>query len=105
MRVEIREIPPYRIAYMRHFGPYGARGAIAALWTDLWRWIRSRDLIQPGMLTVGIGHDAPGIVAEQKLRYDAGVIVGEISNRIVPSTSRICRAANMPSPCSRDRQR
>jgi AraC family transcriptional regulator len=29
------------------------------------------------MLTVGIGHDAPGIVAPQKLRYDAGVIVGD----------------------------
>jgi AraC family transcriptional regulator len=77
MRVEIREIPPYRIAYMRHFGPYGAKGAITALWTHLWRWIRSRDLVQPGMLTVGIGHDAPGIVAQEKLRYDAGLIVGD----------------------------
>lgn len=77
MRVEIREIPPYRIAYMRHFGPYGTKGAIAALWARLWRWIRSRDLVRPGMLTVGIGHDAPGIVAQQKLRYDAGVIVGD----------------------------
>jgi AraC family transcriptional regulator len=77
MRVEIREIPPYRIAYMRHFGPYGTKGAITALWTHLWRWIRSRDLLQPGMLTVGIGHDAPGIVAPEKLRYDAGVVVGD----------------------------
>ena len=77
MRVEIREIPPYRIAYMRHFGPYGTKGAITALWTHLWRWMCSRDLVRPGMLTVGIGHDAPGIVAQQKLRYDAGLIVGD----------------------------
>jgi AraC family transcriptional regulator len=76
MRVEIREIPPYRIAYLRHFGPYGTKGAITALWTQLWLWIRSRDLAQPGMLTVGIGHDAPGIVAQDRLRYDAGLIVG-----------------------------
>jgi AraC family transcriptional regulator len=77
MRVEIREIPPYRIAYMRHIGPYGTKGAITALWTRLWRWIRHRDLVQPGLLTVGIGHDAPGIVAQEKLRYDAGLIVGK----------------------------
>jgi AraC family transcriptional regulator len=77
MRVELREIPPYRIAYMRHIGPYGTSGAISALWASLGRWIRSRDLQRPGLLTVGIGHDAPGIVAPDKLRYDAGVIVGE----------------------------
>ena len=76
MRVEIRDIPPYRIAYMRHVGPYGTRGAISALWASLWRWIRSRDLRLAGLLTVGIGHDAPGIVAPDKLRYNAGVIVG-----------------------------
>jgi AraC family transcriptional regulator len=76
MRVEIREIPPYRIAYMRHIGPYGTSGAISALWARLRRWIWSRDLQHVGLLTVGIGHDAPGIVAPEKLRYDAGVIVG-----------------------------
>jgi AraC family transcriptional regulator len=75
MRIEIREIPPYRIAYMRHFGPYGTSGEISALWTSLWRWIRGRDLLRPGMLTVGIGHDAPGIASREKLRYDAGLIV------------------------------
>jgi AraC family transcriptional regulator len=77
MRIEIKEIPPYRIAYRRHFGPYGTKGAITALWTDLWRWIRRRDLARPGMLTVGIGHDAPGIAAAEKLRYDAGIVVGD----------------------------
>lgn len=75
MRVEIREIPSYRMAYMRHVGPYGTSGAISALWASLSRWIRSRDLQLGGLLTVGIGHDAPGIVAPEKLRYDAGVIV------------------------------
>jgi len=29
MRVEVREIPPYRIAYMRHVGPYGISGYIS----------------------------------------------------------------------------
>lgn len=77
MRVEVREIPPYRIAYMRHIGPYGTSGGISALWSGLMRWIGSRDLRHPEMLTVGIGHDAPSIVAPDRLRYDAGLVVGD----------------------------
>jgi AraC family transcriptional regulator len=77
MPVEVREIPPYRIAYMRHIGPYGISGDISELWASLMRWIRVRDLQHAGMLTVGIGHDAPSIVAPEKLRYDAGLIVGD----------------------------
>ena len=75
MQVEIRDIPPYRIAYMRHVGPYGTSGAISALWASLTRWIRSHDLQLAGLLMVGIGHDAPSIVAPEKLRYDAGVVI------------------------------
>jgi len=75
MRVEVREIPPYRFAYMRHIGPYGTAGNISTLWASLGRWIRRRELERPGMLTVGIGHDAPSIVAQKNLRYDAGLVV------------------------------
>jgi AraC family transcriptional regulator len=77
MRVEIREIPSWRVAYVRHVGPYGEGGNIATLWTGFERWIRARDLRRPGTLTIGIGHDAPTIVAPEKLRYDACVVVGE----------------------------
>lgn len=77
MRMQVREIPPYRIAYMRHVGPYGVSGEISTLWTSLGQWIRRRDLERPGMLTIGIGHDAPSIVAPEKLRYDAGLVVAD----------------------------
>jgi AraC family transcriptional regulator len=77
MSIETREIPPYRVAYMRHVGPYNETGGITALWTDFERWIRARDLRQPDTLTIGIGHDAPRIVAPDKLRYDACIVVGE----------------------------
>lgn len=76
MRVAVKEIPPYRIAYMRHVGPYGTSGGISALWARLKRWTAMRDLRHPAMLTVGIGHDAPSIVAPDRLRYDAGLVVG-----------------------------
>jgi AraC family transcriptional regulator len=77
MQVEIREVPPYRVAYVRHVGPYGEGGDITMLWTRFERWIRVRNLRQPGTLTIGIGHDAPRIAAPEKLRYDACVVVGE----------------------------
>jgi AraC family transcriptional regulator len=75
MPVEIRDIPPCRVAYMRHVGPYGEGGRISALWASFERWIRTRDLRQPNTLTIGIGHDAPKIAPADKLRYDACLVV------------------------------
>ena len=76
MRVMVKELPPYRIAYIRHVGTYGTSGGISALWTRLMRWTAMRGLRNSSMLTVGIGHDAPRISAAHKLRYDAGLVVG-----------------------------
>ena len=76
MRVEIREMPSYRIAYMRHIRSvrYERRhlrfvGQSEALDT------KPRPAACQAAM-VGIGHDAPSIVASEKLRYDAGVVVG-----------------------------
>jgi AraC family transcriptional regulator len=77
MPIEIRDIPPYRVAYMRHVGPYGEGGRISALWASFERWIRTHDLVRPDMLTIGIGHDAPKIAPADKLRYDACVVVDD----------------------------
>ncbi|MFZ5783543.1 MAG: AraC family transcriptional regulator [Pseudomonadota bacterium] len=74
MTVRIEDLPPYRVAYVRHVGPYGD-GGISALWVDFERWIRAQGLRQPGTLTIGIGHDAPTIAAADRLRYDACLVV------------------------------
>jgi AraC family transcriptional regulator len=74
MTVRIEDLPPYRVAYVRHVGPYGD-GGISALWVDFERWIRAHGLRQPGTLTIGIGHDAPTIAAAETLRYDACLVV------------------------------
>lgn len=75
MQVEVRQIPPYRVAYMRHVGPYGKD--IGAFWTAFERWMIARDLRQRGTITIGIGHDAPLIAEADKLRYDACVVVDD----------------------------
>lgn len=75
MPVRIETLPPYRVAYVRHVGPYGEGGRIGALWTGFERWIKAHGLRRPGSLTIGIGHDAPTISSPDKLRYDACVVV------------------------------
>ena len=77
MQIETRDLPPCRVAYMRHVGPYNETGGIAALWDGFERWLRTRDLRQPDTMTIGIGHDAPRISPADKLRYDACVVVGD----------------------------
>lgn len=75
MAVSIEDLPPYRVAYRRHVGPYGEVGRIRAMWVDFERWIRAHGLRRPGTLTIGIGHDAPSIADADKLRYDACLVV------------------------------
>lgn len=75
MPIEIRELPPYRVAYMRAVGPYGEEGQIGPLWRSFERWMRAHGLRKPDTLTIGIGLDAPAIAAADKLRYDACVVV------------------------------
>ena len=75
MQVEVKHIPPYRVAYMRHVGPYGKD--IGAFWTAFEHWMVARDLRQLGTITIGIGHDAPLIADADKLRYDACVVVDD----------------------------
>jgi AraC family transcriptional regulator len=77
MPIEIRELPPYRVAYVRHVGPYGEGGRIGALWMNFERWIRAHGLRRDGTLTIGIGHDAPTIAAPETLRYDACLVVDD----------------------------
>lgn len=75
MTVRVETLPPYRVAYVRHVGPYGEIGQIRALWLEFERWIRAHGLRGPDTLTIGIGHDAPGIAPADKLRYDACLVV------------------------------
>jgi AraC family transcriptional regulator len=74
MAVQVKDLPPYRVAYMRCAGPYGAHG-IPALWTRFNRWMETRGLLAPTRLTLGVAHDDPGITAAERCRYDACVVV------------------------------
>jgi len=74
LTVQVRELPRYRVAYMRYAGPYGAHG-IPALWARFRRWMETRDLPGATTLTLGVAYDDPGITAAERCRYDACAVV------------------------------
>jgi len=69
---EIRELPPMRLVFLRHVGPYGEVGAT---WGKLMMWAGMRGLLGPGMKMIGIVHDDPDVTPGDKVRYDAAVVV------------------------------
>ncbi|HMD97418.1 MAG TPA: AraC family transcriptional regulator [Terriglobia bacterium] len=70
--VQVRELPPRRIVFLRHVGPYEQVGAT---WSRLMGWAGARGLLGPSMKTIGIVHDDPDVTPTDKIRYDAGVVV------------------------------
>ncbi len=74
MQVKIVTLPPARVAYMRHIGPYGA--GVSRFWRDTffpWRTAHGLDRAA----CYGIGHDDPGVTKAAQCRYDACVEVPE----------------------------
>jgi len=72
--ITVQDLPAYRIAYMRHLGPYDD-GPISVLWEEFSRWAGPRGLFGPGKLSFGVSHDNPEITPPARCRYDAGVEV------------------------------
>lgn len=68
----IRTLNAQAIAFIRHVGPYEA--VDPGLWDELGRWADAAGLPAERPL-LGIGHDAPGITAPDKLRFDAAIAV------------------------------
>lgn len=70
--VEVREIAPLKIAYLRHVGPYSQVGAA---WGRLMSWAGARGLLGGSMRLIGIVHDDPEVTPVDKIRYDAALVV------------------------------
>lgn len=72
MEIEIVNLPPTRVAYMRHIGPYGP--GIGLLWQQKflpWRAAQGLD----NAACYGVGHDDPDVTPAERCRYDACVAV------------------------------
>jgi AraC family transcriptional regulator len=87
MEVRIEDVPPRRVAFMRHVGPYEEVGKT---WAKLSAWAASRGLVGPDTLLVGVPYDDPDVTPPDKLRYDACLTVagpfepeGEVGEQVV----------------------
>ena len=70
MKVEVVGLPPQRIAFVRHVGPYDEVGSA---FDKLMMWAGPRGLFVPGAMVLGISYDDPSITSAGKLRYDAAI--------------------------------
>ena len=75
MNVSVKTLPPCRLAYMRHVGPYGAGSSVPQLWQRMQRWAAARELWTPERLCLGMAHDDPHVTAPEKCRYDAAIAI------------------------------
>ena len=73
MQVTVKELPTFRVAYMRNVGPYGAH-LIPGLWKRLHQWMAPRDWRGSKLSPSASAYD-PRVVAPEKCRYDACVVV------------------------------
>jgi AraC family transcriptional regulator len=73
MNVEIKQMPAWHVAYVRHVGGYGPE--VQEAWTKLTRWAGPRGLLGPQTTMLGIAHDDPHVTPRGKVRYDACVPV------------------------------
>ena len=70
--VKVRRLAPAHLAFIRHVGPY--ESVPDTLFSTLERWAGTQRI--PGTrVWIGLGHDAPGATAPDKLRFDAALVV------------------------------
>lgn len=72
--VAIKRMPPKRIAFMRHIGPYTECGPV---WQKFMGWAGMKGLIGHGTEFAGIGHDDPSATPPDKIRYDCCITVDD----------------------------
>lgn len=93
IHVEVKEMPAFNVAYVRHIGPYAAdEDLFRSLYERLMKWAMPRDLFKPDKTTfMSVYHDDPKITDENKLRVSACLTVpegtetdGEVGHMVVP---------------------
>jgi len=75
MHIELKTLPPMRLAYMRNTGPYG--DGVAQLWQRFVAWCGQNGYMNPRRKMYGISQDNPEITPADKCRYDACIEVDE----------------------------
>lgn len=92
LNIEVKEMPEFTVAYLRHVGPYAGDGDLfEGLFNRLFKWAGPRGLFESPCRIMAVYHDDPKITEEDKLRVSACITVsqdmsvdGEIGKMTVP---------------------
>lgn len=91
MKVEIKNLPGYRLAYAANLEGY-SQTKIEKAWQTLCGWAAPRGLINESTVWIGISFDNPDITPAEKCRYYACLNIpenvepsGEIGKIILPT--------------------
>jgi AraC family transcriptional regulator len=75
--VRIEEVPPLRVAYVKHMKGYEDSAGIGEAFETLFCWAGPRGVMGPDMRVLGLSLDDPDITPKDKCRYYACVVVNE----------------------------
>jgi AraC family transcriptional regulator len=73
-KIDVVDVPSFRIAYMRQVGPYDAEPMLS-LCQRLFRWVETHGMLTRDSIGVGFGQDNHHVVAPERCRYDVGLVV------------------------------
>jgi AraC family transcriptional regulator len=76
MKVEIKQLQPMRVAFMRHTGPYREVGET---WEQFLTVMGKDGYLSGNPMMLGICHDDPEVTPPAKLRYDACLTVDDFA--------------------------
>ena len=75
--VRIEDVPPLRVAYVKHMKGYEDSAGIGDAFETLFCWAGPRGVMTPDMKVLGLSLDNPDITPKDKCRYYACVVVSE----------------------------
>lgn len=94
-------LPPQRIAFVRHVGPYSEA---ARAFAQLRAWAAPRGLLE-GCTLVGTPLDHKSVTAPERLRYDLGLFIddavtdtSEVAERVIVGGPYVCIRHRGPYP-------
>lgn len=104
--VRIESRPEYRVAYVRHVGPYlDLNGGITKTFVTLYRWARARGLWHRDTFSLGLCPNNPVLTPNDLCIYDTAIPVPDwiredetVSIQIIPSgTYAVLRMSGTPT--------
>ncbi len=76
LEVQVQDLPPMQVAYVRHMGPYkGQSELFGRLFGQLCAWAGPRGLLGPHAQLLSLYHDNPDLTPEAKHRVEVALVV------------------------------